>query len=404
MSAIIPIAVPKWGIEMVEGTVNCWLKQAGDAIRKGEELLEIESDKIVNVWEAPVDGVLRRCLVAAGEARPVGSLLGIIASADVDDAVIDDYIAHFGIATRSGDATAPAAESFASPASESPSNPESDVNRRTNPVVRRLAEELGVDLEAVSGTGRNGRITQEDVRAAAQQRDASEETRGAGAAPYEVIPLSTTRKTIARRLTKAKQDIPHYYLGVEWPLDGLLAHRARLNRTGDTKVSVNDLLVYCVGRALMKVPRVNVNVVGDTIHQFTTANVAVAVATDEALYPVTLRHVETLSAAEIATAISAAAERARSGTLTTADLSDASFTVSNLGMFGIDRFTAIINPPMGAILALGAARERVVADKGEIKVATVMDATLSCDHRAIDGALGAAFLAALRTEIDSLGA
>ncbi len=399
MSDIVPIAIPKWGIEMVEGTINSWLKQPGDAVSKGDELLEIESDKIVNVWDAPVDGILRRQLVAEGEVRPVGSLLGIITTADVDDAAIDEFIASFAGGAEPEETTAATEAPAAPPAA---SAQDGGVSRRTNPVVRRLAEELGVDLETVTGTGRNGRITQDDVRAAAQGDGAAESAANAGAADYEVIPLSATRKTIAKRLTEAKQAIPHYYLSVEWPLDGLLAHRAKLNDTGDTKVSVNDLLVYCVSRALIKVPKANINVVGDTIHQFRTANVAVAVATDDALYPVTLRGVENMSPADIARASGAAAERARSGSLTTQDLSGGSFTVSNLGMFGIDQFTAIINPPMGAILALGAAKEQPVVENGEVKVATVMNATLSCDHRAIDGAIGAAFLAALRAEIDKL--
>jgi len=402
MSDIVPIAIPKWGIEMVEGTINTWLKQPGDTVSKGDELLEIESDKIVNVWDAPVDGVLRRQLVEEGEVRPVGSLLGIITTAVVDDATIDEFIASFAAGAESEDKAAPAAAPSAATASPAASPAEGGVSKRTNPVVRRLAEELGVDLESVTGTGRNGRITQDDVRATAEGgADAADSD--TGAADYDVIPLSTTRKTIAKRLTEAKQNIPHYYLSVEWALDGLLAHRAKLNESGDTKVSVNDLLVYCVSRALIEVPRANINLVGDNIHQFKTANVAVAVATDDALYPVTLRGVEAMSPADIASATGAAADRARSGKLTPEDISGGSFTVSNLGMFGINQFTAIINPPMGAILALGAAKEQAVVDNGEVNIATVMNATLSCDHRAIDGAVGAAFLAALKSEIDKLG-
>ncbi|MEK9625222.1 MAG: 2-oxo acid dehydrogenase subunit E2, partial [Halieaceae bacterium] len=256
MSDIYPIAVPKWGIEMVEGTITSWNKSEGDAIAKGDEVFEMESDKIVNVWDSPVDGVLRRVLVPAGDAHPVGALLGVIADASVADSDIDAFIAQHS----------PAA---AEPAGDTPTTDQQqakqtvqtgDAYTRSSPSVRRLADELGVDLGTVTGTGRRGRITDEDVKAAAG---------GSGGAPegVEVIPLSATRKTIARRLTEAKQTIPHFYLTAEYELDGLLAHRATLNESSDTKVSVNDLIVWCVAQALMKEPRVNVNLVDDDIHQ-----------------------------------------------------------------------------------------------------------------------------------------
>ena len=391
MSDIYPIAVPKWGIEMVEGTVNIWNKQEGANVAKGDEVFEMESDKITNVWDSPVDGLLRRIIAQEGDAHPVGALLGVITTGDVDDAAVDEFIAKF-----SGDSSEAAAEAEPAPAAAASGSGPNDAYTRSSPTVRKLADELGVDLNAVTGTGRRGRITEDDVRAAAGGNDTAGDD-------VEIIPMSATRKTIARRLTQAKQDIPHYYLSVEWQLDDLLAHRSALNESGDTRVSVNDLLVYCVSRALLAEPRVNINVVGDEIHQFKSANVAVAVATDDGLYPVTLRSVETMSPADIAEATAAAADRARSGTLSSEDLSGGSFTVSNLGMFGIDQFTAIVNPPMGAILALGAAKEQTVVENGEIKIATVLQATLSCDHRGIDGAVGAAFLAALNKEIDALG-
>jgi len=391
MSDIYPIAVPKWGIEMVEGTVNIWNKQEGDSVAKGDEVFEMESDKITNVWDSPVDGVLRRIIALEGDAHPVGALLGVIATGDVDDAAVDAFIATF-----SGDSSEAAAQAEPAPAAAASGSGPNDAYTRSSPTVRKLADELGIDLNAVTGTGRRGRITEDDVRAAAGGNDTAGDD-------VEIIPMSATRKTIARRLTQAKQDIPHYYLSVEWQLDGLLAHRSALNASGGTRVSVNDLLVYCVSRALLAEPRVNINVVGDEIHQFKSANVAVAVATDDGLYPVTLRGVETMSPADIAEATAVAAERARSGTLSSEDLSGGSFTVSNLGMFGIDQFTAIVNPPMGAILALGAAKQQTVVENGEIKIATVLQATLSCDHRGIDGAVGAAFLAALNKEIGALG-
>ena len=390
MSDIYPIAVPKWGIEMVEGTITTWNKSEGDAIAKGDEVFEMESDKIVNVWDSPVDGVLRRVLVSAGDAHPVGALLGVIADASVADNDIDAFIA----AHSSAPAESEAAPSAGEPAAKQTVQT-GDAYTRSSPSVRRLADELGVDLGSVTGTGRRGRITDEDVKAAAG---------GISGAPdgVEVIPLTATRKTIARRLTEAKQTIPHFYLTAEYELDSLLGHRAALNESGDVKVSVNDLIVWCVAQALIKEPRVNVNLVGDDIHQFSAAHVSVAIATDDGLYPATVYNADSKSPAEIATATAKLAAKAQTGKLTKEDISGGSFTVSNLGMYGITQFTAIVNPPMGAILALGKAAQQVVVEDGEQRVATILNATLSCDHRVIDGAVGAQYLAMLGEAIAAL--
>ena len=402
MSDIYPIAVPKWGIEMVEGSIVTWNKAVGDAVSKGDVVFEMESDKIVNDWESPIDGVLRRRMAEEGETLPVGELLGVIAEAEVDDAAIDDFIRNFaGQEATAEPEPATVAAPASPPTTPSPATgiaPSSDAGRRVNPVVRRLAAKLGVDLDTVTGTGRNGRITREDVELAAQ----SSEGAAAATAPpanVEVILLSPTRKTIGKRLSEAKREIPHFYLTTEYELDGLLAYRSSLNENGGRKVSVNDLLVWCVAQALMKVPQVNVNLVDDKIHQFKHANVAVAIATDDGLYPATVYQADTLSPAEIAARTAALAERARSGSLTREDISGGSFTVSNLGMFGVSTFSAIVNPPMGAILALGKGSEQVVVRDGVPAVATVVKATLSCDHRVIDGAIGARFLEALGQEI-----
>ena len=388
MSEIYAIAVPKWGIEMIEGTVNVWNKSVGDAVAKGDEVLEMESDKIVNVWESPVDGVLRRIVADEGEARPVGALLGVIADAAVDDSAIDSFIAAF-------DGADPAQKP--APAAAPAAGPAGDAATRSSPAVRKLAQELNIDLNTVTGTGRRGRITEEDVRAAASDGGENATTDG-----VEVIPLSATRQTIARRLTEAKQEIPHYYLTVEYELDGLLAHRQTLNESGDNRVSVNDLIVSCVARALIREPRLNINVIDNQVHQFADANVSVAIATDDGLYPATIRAAQNLTPAQIAATTGELAQRAKDGKLTRGDLSGGSFTVSNLGMFGIDTFTAIINPPMGAILALGKGEPRAVVRDGEVVVATRISATLSCDHRVIDGAIGAHFLQVLGEEINNL--
>ena len=390
MSDIYPIAVPKWGIEMVEGTITNWNKSEGDAISKGDEVFEMESDKIVNVWDSPVDGILRRVLVPAGDAHPVGALLGVIADASVADSDIDAFIAAHSNAPAET-AVTPAADNTAAQQTVQTG----DAYTRSSPSVRRLADELGVDLGTVTGTGRRGRITDEDVKAAAGGGDGAP-------AGVDVIPLTATRKTIARRLTEAKQTIPHFYLTAEYELDGLLTHRARLNESSDTNVSVNDLIVWCVAQALMKEPRVNVNLVGDDIHQFHAANVSVAIATEEGLYPATVYGADTKTPAEIAATTAELAGKAQTGKLTKEDISGGSFTVSNLGMYGITQFTAIVNPPMGAILALGKASQKVIVENGEQRIATALNATLSCDHRVIDGAVGAQYLAVLGDVIAAL--
>jgi len=391
MSEIYPIAVPKWGIEMVEGTITTWNKQEGDAVAKGDEVFEMESDKIVNVWDSPVDGVLRKIVAQEGDAHPVGALLGVIAAADVADSAIEEFVAGFaGTAAQATEATAAAP----APAKAAGGG---DAASRSSPSVRRLAQELNVDLNTVTGTGRRGRITEDDVKAAASGGGDSGAADG-----VDIIPLTATRKTIARRLTEAKQQIPHFYLTVEYALDGLLAHREKINASASTKVSVNDLIVWCVAQALMKEPRVNVNLVGDDIHQFADANVSVAIATDDGLYPATVRKAQQMSPEEIAVAVGALAEKAKSGKLAKEDISGGSFTISNLGMFGVTSFTAIVNPPMGAILALGKGEQRAVVKDGELSVATVVSATLSCDHRVIDGAVGAQFLQVLGAQIAAL--
>jgi pyruvate dehydrogenase E2 component (dihydrolipoamide acetyltransferase) len=387
VSNIHAIAVPKWGIEMTEGTLTGWSKEVGDSIAKGDEVFDMESDKIINVWEAPVDGVLRRRLAEEGDSLPVGTLLGVIAAADVDDAEIDRFIAEFGGGAE------PAAEPEAAAA---PAAGKSDAESRVNPVVRKLAAELGVDLSTVTGTGRRGRITKEDVEAAAEAGD------DAGGADVDITPLSPIGKTTARRLAEAKRDIPHFYLTVDYVLDGLMAHRKTLNDAGGQRVSVNDLVVWCVAQALMDEPAVNVNLVGDDVHTFKKANVSVAIATDAGLFPATVYGADTKSPQEIASATAELADKANNGKLVAADLSNGSFTVSNLGMFGIKQFTAIVNPPMGAILALGKAEPRVVVEDGAPVVKTVVSATLSCDHRVIDGAAGARYLAALGKRIAAL--
>ncbi|MEO0996897.1 MAG: dihydrolipoamide acetyltransferase family protein [Pseudomonadota bacterium] len=401
MSTLHAVAIPKWGIEMVEGTVASWLSGEGDQVDKGDEICEIESDKIVNALEAPAGGVLARIVVADGETCKVGTLIGVIAPADTDAAAIDAFVEAYEVPEHSGDkdddtaaATAPARADSAPAASADGSR------RRVSPVIRRLAGELGVDLDTVTGSGRNGRITREDVERAAGGAPAAEPATAPGDNPVTVSALTSLSRTAARRLVEAKRTVPHFYLNVDVELDALLAARAGLSESAGTRITVNDLLLAATARALMAVPEVNARLLDDEIHQFRHADIAIAVATDRGLLTPVLRRADTLSPAELAAASKTLIERTQAGELKHGDLDGGTFTVSNLGMFGVTRFDAIVNPPQVAILALGEARPRPVVRDGAVTTATVMAATLSCDHRVVDGALGARFLAAFREAVE----
>ena len=410
---IFPITMPKWGIEMQQGTITEWHAAPGGALAKGAPLLDVETEKIVNSVEAPVAGTLRRIVAETGSTEAVGALIAVFADAAVSDAEIDAFIAGFKPADASFDhADAPAVP--AAPAeTASAADAAADGEARISPIARRLAERLGVDITQVKGTGRNGRVSKEDVEAYAASIGV--QAGGTAAAAPAVAPtaaagdgvvrekMTSMRATIARRLLESKQGIPHYRLAADVDLTALLARRAALRAAG-TEVSVNDLLVRACALTLVKHPAVNAQLQGDEVHKFPHADIAVAVATDGGLVTPIVRSADTKSAAQIGAETGDLAARARSGKLTREEITGGTFTLSNLGMFGIDRFDAIINPPQVAILAVGAGADRVIARGGSVVVAKVATLTLSCDHRVVDGAIGAQFLQALRQTIESADA
>ncbi len=407
---IFPITMPKWGIEMQQGTITEWHAVPGGALAKGAPLLDVETEKIVNSVEAPFAGTLRRIVAETGSTEAVGALIAVFADASVSDAEIDAFIAGFKPADASFDhADAPAAPAVAASAVDAAADGEA----RISPIARRIAERLGVDITQVKGTGRNGRVSKEDVEAYAasigvQAADTPVTAPAAGstAAPGDDVvreKMTSMRATIARRLLESKQGIPHYRLAVDVDLTALLARRAALRAAG-TEVSVNDLLVRACALTLVKHPAVNAQLQGDEVHKFPHADIAVAVATDGGLVTPIVRSADTKSAAQIGAETGDLATRARSGKLTREEITGGTFTLSNLGMFGIDRFDAIINPPQVAILAVGAGADRVIARGGNVVVAKVATLTLSCDHRVVDGAIGAQFLQALRQAIESADA
>jgi pyruvate dehydrogenase E2 component (dihydrolipoamide acetyltransferase) len=397
--------MPKWGIEMTEGTITGWRVRVGEPIQRGAEILDVETEKIVNAVEAPATGVLKRILAEAGETRAVGSLIGVIGDAQTSDAEIVRFIDGFVGAIVSFDPTAagtvevrPAVPSpeAANAASDSPAPLAAMADEaRVSPIARRVAERLGVDLSKVAGTGRNGRISKEDVEAYAAREGAGRGPAPAAATAGRRVPMSARRATIARRLLESTQSIPHFRLDVDVDFGPLM--RARREHSGDAadRVTLNDFVLRAAALALMQHPMVNAQLDGDDIVQFDDADIAIAVSADAGLITPILRAANLKPLGVIARESRELIDRARSGTLQRDDISGGSFTVSNLGMYGVRRFDAIINAPQVAILAVGAVTPRAVVRAGALVAAEVATLTLSADHRVVDGAVGAAFLATL---------
>ena len=393
-AAIFAVTMPKWGIEMQEGTITDWHAAPGQRVARTAPLLDVETDKIVNTVESPVDGTLRRVIAATGETLAVGALLAVYAEDSVSDAEVDAFIASFRPADASFE-PADAVPAAAAPAPVVPPPPASasGAEPHVSPIARRLAEKLGVDLSGITGTGPNGRISKEDVEAAAA-RQAPPATAPAGN-PSTRARMSATRLAIARRLVESKQSIPHYRLEVSVNATSIGARRAALAAAG-TKVSVNDLIVRACGLALARHPALNAHCIDEDVVTYAHADVSIAVATEQGLLTPVVRAAETKSVSEIAAASVDLATRARAGSLRREEISGGTFTVSNLGMYGLDRFDAIINPPQVAILAVGAILDSVVAGGAHAVVAPIVRLALSCDHRVVDGAMGAKFLATLK--------
>lgn len=394
MSRLVAVTMPKWGIEMQEGTLTAWNFAPGQAVEKGAGLFDVETEKIVNSAESPASGTLRRILVQPGETFPVGALLAVLGPPQASESEVDAFVAAFRPADTSFE---PGAKSAAPAPPAAPAAPPAAAGgSRASPIAARLAAELGVDLARVRGTGRNGRISREDVEAHAREHgmlpaaNANEPVRER---------LSAMRMAIGRRLAEAVHSIPHYRLSVDVDCRALDHSRERLAASG-AKVSLNDLLLSACALTLPGHPDLNAHFVEGEVLRFPRADVCVVVATDGGLVTPVVRGADGKSVGQIAAELRDLVARARAGRLTREEIAGGTFTLSNLGMFGVDRFDAIINPPQVAILAAGAVTERVVARAGAAVIARVMTLQLSCDHRVVDGAKGAAFLEALRRRLE----
>lgn len=388
MAKILAITIPKWGIEMERGTISEWRVAPGESVAKGDPLVDIETDKIVNSFEATEPGMLVRIIAQEGDELKVGTLIGVMATGPVTDAEVDAFIAAAAARSAPAPAAPAAAAARAAPeaaavAAAAAAPAVTGANTRITPALRRKAERLGIDVRTIPATGLYSRILRDDVERAAAQRA------GSGA----VRNLSGAQKVIAERMVMAKQTIPHFHLHRDCPMDQALAALARHRQDGVPTLTINHLLVKAVAQALGKHPALNVNVRGGSVETLNTIDVALAVDTGETLLTPVIRDIGEATLAQIAEAAGNAVERCKKGGISSADLQGGAVTVSNLGMLGVTSFTAIINPPQVMILAVGGLQERLVMRDGSPAVERFCALTLGCDHRVINGAAGARFLA-----------
>jgi pyruvate dehydrogenase E2 component (dihydrolipoamide acetyltransferase) len=426
---------------MEEGKLVKWLKNEGDTVKSGDPLGEVETDKAIMELVARGDGVLRKRLINEGDAVPVGTLVGVIAGKDEN---IDDVLA--GAAAPAGapapqpekpDVPAPAVEAQqstgpsrgtpvpppqpaapprppAAPPAPAPAptqrQPAASGPVRSSPLARRLASERGLDLSTLQGSGPNGRIIRRDVENAPSAAAGGQSVnRSVGPSPtppsgadYQDVPLNNIRRVIAKRLSESIGPIPTFYLTVELDLTRVMEMRAAMAELGDEfKVSVNDVLLKAIAVALSQHPEVNAHWLGDHIRYFNRVHLGMAVATDDGLIVPVIWDADRKGMAQISREAKELAKRARERRLKPEEFTGSTFSVSNLGMFGIDQFTAIINPPEAGILAIGTGEDKLVVVDGEPVVRKRVRVTMSCDHRVIDGAVGAKFLQTLRRLVEN---
>ena len=432
----IQILMPALSPTMTEGNVASWLKNEGDSVQAGDILCEIETDKATMEVEATDEGTLGKIVAPAGtEAVPVNAVIGLILEEGEDASALAGAEAAAPAPAAPAAAPAePAAEAAPAPKAEAaapavpspggngatPPAPQREPGARifASPLARRMAKQAGLTLEAIAGTGPNGRIVKVDVEAAiaaaaaAPAAAVAEPAPAAAPAPtpaapaavaYQDAPASTMRKVIAQRLQEAKREVPHFYLTVDCEVDALLETRAQLNERSDAyNLSVNDFVIRAAALALRKVPAANASWVDGALRQYQSADVSVAVAIEDGLVTPIVRNADGKGLAEISAEVKELAGRARAKPMGLApeEYQGGTFSVSNLGMYGIKEFAAIINPPQSMILAVGTAEQRPVVKDGALAVATMMSCTLSVDHRVVDGALGAQFLQAFKGLIE----
>lgn len=416
------VLMPRLSDTMTEGVIAAWHKKVGDTVKKGEILAEIETDKATMELESYKNGTLLYAGAQAGEKIAVNDLLAIIG--ETGKINVDQVVA----ALKGGGAPAPAAQQApaqtqaqapaaqAAPAAAAQPQPAAQpavVNEGrivASPLAKRIAEEKGIDLKYVQGSGDFGRIVKRDIdnfvpsAAPAAQAPATAASSApaapAGQVSFEEIPVSQMRKVIAKRLAESKFSAPEFYLTMSINMDELVAARTRINENSKVKISFNDFVLKATSIALKQHPKINSSWLGDKIRVNHHVNIGVAVAVEEGLLVPVVRFADTKSLSQISAEVKDYAQKAKDKKLQPSDWEGSTFTISNLGMFGIDQFTAIINPPDSCILAVGGISQEPVVKNGEIKIGNIMKVTLTCDHRVVDGATGAAFLQTLKSLLE----
>ncbi|MBL8713351.1 MAG: pyruvate dehydrogenase complex dihydrolipoamide acetyltransferase [Alphaproteobacteria bacterium] len=417
------VLMPALSPTMTEGKLAKWVKKEGDKVKAGQVLAEIETDKATMEVEAVDEGTLAKILVPAGtDGVKVNTLIAILLE-DGEDAAALKNVSND---VKPAAAVAPKAEVPAPAAAKPAAAPQPVAHQASgnriyaSPLAKRIAKEKGIDLATVKGSGPHGRIVKSDLEgakgghtapvAAAAAPKAVAHAAGPDAKaladaygiPYKLIPNNGIRKVVARRLLESKQTVPHFYLSVDCELDALLAVRKQLNDAGQSyKISVNDFVIKATGVALAQYPAANVSWTDENVVQYERADVSVAVATANGLITPIIKDAANKSLKDISNEMKELAAKAKDGKLKPAEFQGGTISVSNLGMFGISNFAAIVNPPQGAILAIGAGEQRAVVKDGQVKVATVMTVTMSTDHRCIDGAIGAEYLQVFKKLIEN---
>ncbi|HQQ98701.1 MAG TPA: pyruvate dehydrogenase complex dihydrolipoamide acetyltransferase [Cyclobacteriaceae bacterium] len=409
------VLMPKMSDTMVEGVIAAWHKKVGDAVKSGELLAEIETDKATMEYESYNTGTLLYIGAKEKEGVAVNGVLAIVGDKNADWQTLLKAHQAKGSAAAPAKQTTPDAAPLAA-STDAGSASHSNGRLKVSPLARKMAKDLGVDLSQVSGTGEHGRITKRDIEnfkpgksapaSAAPATSASAKSAPVvlpavvGKESFEEIPVSQMRKTIARRLAESKFSAPHFYLTMEINMDKAIEARKSMNEISPVKISFNDMVIKAVAAALRQHPDVNVSWLGDKMRKNHHIHIGVAVAVPDGLLVPVVRFADNKSLSHIAAEVKDLAQKAHDKKLQPSDWEGSTFTISNLGMFGIEDFTAIINPPDACILAIGGIKETAVVRNGQLVPGSVMKVTMSCDHRAVDGAVGAAFLKTFKSLLE----